>query len=59
LIGNPELPCMHADPGFRDLAPGEQATINGEIIFFEGTVDQFEELLSREKRLGSFPEDRD
>ena len=29
LIHNPQHPCMHADPCFRDLAPGERAAIAG------------------------------
>ena len=43
LVGNPNHPCMHADPRFPDLAPGESATIRGELVFFEGTLDEFEE----------------
>ena len=42
LVGNPVHPCMHADPWFKDLAPGESATIRGHIIFFEGDVSSFD-----------------
>jgi len=39
LIGNPRHPCLHADPRFADLAPGEMASIRGAIIFAEGGLD--------------------
>lgn len=42
LGSNPQHPCMHADPGFPDLAPGGRETIRGELIFFEGSLTQFE-----------------
>jgi len=35
LVGNPRHPCMHADPKFRDLDSGEEATIKGELRFSE------------------------
>jgi len=45
LIGNPDHPCMHADPAFDDLPPGARAGIEGKIVFFEGDIDQVEQLL--------------
>jgi len=33
---------MHADPFFDDLEPGQRAEIRGELLFFEGTIEQFE-----------------
>jgi len=33
LVGNSKHPCFHADPVFKDLEPGEEATIRGEIRF--------------------------
>ena len=45
LICNPGHPCMHADPAFPDLAPGEDYTIRGKLIFFEGTLEQFGRAL--------------
>lgn len=42
LGSNPQHPCMHADPGIPDLAPGVRETIRGELIFFEGSLTQFE-----------------
>jgi hypothetical protein len=41
MISNPRHPCMHADPGFPDLEPGEKKTIQGELLFFEGTLNDF------------------
>lgn len=42
LGSNPGHPCMHADPGFPELAPGARETIRGELIFFDGSLAQFE-----------------
>ena len=42
LIGNPNRPCMHADPFFPDLEPGQEARICGELLFFEGSIESFE-----------------
>lgn len=42
LIGNPLHPCMHADPFFPDLEPGQKARIQGELLFFEGSLASFE-----------------
>lgn len=43
LVGNPNNPCLHADPRFPDLAPGEQATIRGHVFFHEGDLRSFDE----------------
>ena len=32
LTTNPKHPCMHADPIFHDLGPGESATIVGKYF---------------------------
>ena len=53
LGGNPERPCLHADPKWPDLAPGETVGLDGEIIFFEGTADDFLEYWRQR-----FPEPR-
>ena len=42
LISNKRFPCMHADPRFRDLGPGESASIRGKLIFFQGKLDDFD-----------------
>jgi hypothetical protein len=44
LISNPKHPCMHADPQFRDLEPGEETSVRGNIIFFEGRLQDFDYL---------------
>ena len=41
LVGNPAHPCMHADPVWPDLAPGESAEIAGRLIFLDGSLDGF------------------
>ncbi len=43
LTGNPHHPCMHADPFFPDLDPGQRARIDGGLIFFEGSLNEFGE----------------
>jgi hypothetical protein len=47
----PAHPCMHADPVFPDLPPGQAATTHGKLLFFEGTLDGFDRAL-REGRVG-------
>ena len=52
LTGNPDHPCIHADPYFDDLDPGEKQTIEGEMIFFVGNIQQFNEAItSRRNRI--------
>ncbi len=41
LVCNPAHPCMHADPYFADIQPGQRRTIHGELLFFEGTLERF------------------
>ena len=45
FIGNTRHPCFHADPFFPDLKPGERHTIEGAFIFFEGSLEDFEQYL--------------
>ena len=45
LIQNPMHPCMHADPFFPDLDPGEKHLIKGALMFFEGTPEQFTDVF--------------
>lgn len=45
LWGNKYHPCMHSDPQFNDLASGEGASIHGEIVFLEGTLDELKVFL--------------
>jgi len=39
--------CIHANPTWKDLAPGEQQTAHGKIYYFAGSKD---ELLERYRR---------
>jgi hypothetical protein len=41
LTQNSRHPCMHADPQFHDLEPGEDQTIRGRLIFHEGPLQDF------------------
>lgn len=41
LVGNKWHPCLHADPFFPDLNPGERAEIRGRLLFFDGSLDDF------------------
>jgi len=50
LVCNPGHPCMHADPTFPDLRPGDSATIRGKLIFFEGSPDEFTRAWSDGQR---------
>ena len=45
LVGNPQHPCMHADPVFPDLPPGQSAEVRGEMVFSEGGLETFEEAF--------------
>lgn len=42
MVSNPRHPCMHVDPAFPDIAPHQRESIQGEILFFEGWIGQFE-----------------
>lgn len=41
MIQNPNHPCMHSDPQFHDLEPGQDQTIHGRLIFHEGPLQEF------------------
>jgi len=45
LVTNPGHPCMHADPALPRVPSGDSASIRGEVIFFEGQLDEFTEYL--------------
>ncbi|GMV99265.1 MAG: hypothetical protein AMXMBFR84_04040 [Candidatus Hydrogenedentota bacterium] len=42
MVSNPNHPCMHADPQFKDLAPGEESSVDGALIFHEGLLSDIE-----------------
>lgn len=46
MVHNPHHPCVHADPKFPDLQAGESATIHGKLIFFEGSLRDFDKALA-------------
>lgn len=45
LVGNPNHPCMHADPSLPDLNRGDRACVEGQIVFHEGSLDSLEDRL--------------
>ena len=48
--GNKRVPCMHSDPVFPDLAPGQEARLRGRLWFYQG--DDLEGEM--ERRLGEW-----
>jgi hypothetical protein len=48
LVGNKSHPCLHADPFFHDLDPGQRADIHGSLLFFEGTLDGLTAFLRQD-----------
>jgi len=42
MVTNPNHPCVHADPQFPDIGPGERASVTGKLIFFEGKLEDFD-----------------
>jgi len=50
---NPPVPCIHSDPKFPDLAPGETGRLKGWLWFYEGTdVDEHLAQLKEAYRAG-------
>ena len=45
MIANSFIPCIHADPYFGTLKPGEEASAEGMILFTEGNVEPIVEYL--------------
>ena len=50
IMSNPKHPCMHVDPVFPDLAPQQRQTILGELLFFKGSLEQFEAWFKQRRR---------
>ena len=48
MVSNQWHPCMHADPAFPDLAPRERADIHGSLLFFDGTLEEFTEVIKKD-----------
>ena len=54
---NPPVPCIHSDPKFPDLEPGESSRIKGWVWFYEGEdVDEELKRLAGTHSL-SYPQD--
>jgi hypothetical protein len=52
MIANANIPCMHADPYFGTLYPGQQAYAEGIILFTEGDLEPvINYLKSKERRV--------
>ncbi len=51
LWENPPCPCIHADPLFPDLAPGEEAVSRGRVFVYEG--DDLKAEIERRAASGS------
>lgn len=52
---NPPCPCIHSDPSFPDLAPGQEAIARGRVFFYEGD-DPAAEVERRRQQDMLFPE---
>jgi hypothetical protein len=50
LWENPPCPCIHSDPFFPDLAPGEEAVSRGRLFVYEG--EDFEAEVARRAKAG-------
>lgn len=48
LWGNPSHPSFNADPYVPDLFPGMTCNVKGSLIFFEGSLAQFEIYFKKE-----------
>lgn len=46
LVTNPGHPCMHADPAFPEIRPGDRVTIRGGVLFHEGTLEEFTDIAA-------------
>jgi hypothetical protein len=51
LWENPPCPCIHSDPFFPDLAPGEEAVSRGRLFVYEG--DDFQADITRRAAAGT------
>lgn len=53
--GNAPCPCLHSDPIFPELAPGQTGTVHGWLSFYQGT-EIGKELAKIEKRWNAVDE---
>ena len=52
MIANSFIPCIHADPYFGTLRPGEEAYAEGLILFTERDIDPIVTYLKEKSRTG-------
>ena len=38
--------CIHSDPVFGDLRPGQAVGVDGRLVLFDGTLDEFATALA-------------
>jgi len=50
MIANANIPCIHADPYFGDLMPGEKTSAEGLVLFTEDELGPILEELRRKDR---------
>ena len=50
MIANSFIPCIHADPYFGTLKPGEEAYAEGLILFTEGKIKPIVNYLKKKER---------
>jgi hypothetical protein len=52
MIANSFIPCIHADPYFGTLRPGEEAYAEGLILFTKGDIEPIVKYLKENSRTG-------
>ena len=50
MIANSFIPCIHADPYFGSLKPGDEAYAEGLILFTEGNIEPIVKYLKEKER---------
>ena len=50
IMANPGHPCMHVDPALPDLAPNQRHSIRGELLFYEGSLGEFEDWFHERRQ---------
>ena len=52
MIANSYIPCIHADPYFGTLKPGEEGFAEGLILFTEGNIKPIVKYLKKRSIAG-------
>ena len=55
MIANTFIPCIHADPYFGTLKPGEEAYAEGLILFTEGNIEPIVKYLKEKDLTTNIP----